>query len=99
MIDPFVQLLSTLIYLYSLAVIAWAVIGLLINFDIINRNNQFIFRLQAFLNQLVEPALKPIRRQINRLLPALQGVDISPIILLVLLQFTQNVLHKYFMGW
>ncbi len=96
MLNPFIELIATLIRLYSLAVIIWAVLSLLINFDIINRSNLFVMRVMFFLNQIIEPALRPIRRLLNRLIPALQGVDISPIILLVLLQFVQNVLYTYF---
>lgn len=96
MLNPFIDLFATLIRLYSLAVIIWAVLSLLINFDIVNRSNQLISRVMFFLTQIIEPALRPIRNFLRKLLPALQGIDISPIILLVLLQFAQNVLYSYF---
>ena len=43
------------------------------------------------LQALTEPLLQPIRRLINRILPNLRGVDISPIFLLLGLMFLNNV--------
>jgi YggT family protein len=47
--------------------------------------------LVALLYRLTEPVLRPIRN----LLPNLGGVDISPIILILLLLFISRLLHEY----
>ncbi len=89
---PFILLLSNIIELYSIVVIAWAVLGLLISFRIVNAYQPVVRKAEDVLNRLVEPALKPIRR----VLPNLGGVDISPIILLLLLNFLKSALFYYF---
>jgi YggT family protein len=92
MLNPFVNLLGNLIYLYLLCVIVWAVLSTLISFKIINGYQPLVQRISYALNRLVEPALKPIRRY----LPDLGGLDISPIILILLLHFAREVLYTYF---
>lgn len=89
--NPFVMLLSNVIQLYSFVVLAWAVLGLLIYFNVANRNHPVVSKLDEVLGKLVEPALKPIRRA----LPDLGGVDISPIVLLLLLHFLNYALVYY----
>ncbi|MBV8938219.1 MAG: YggT family protein [Alphaproteobacteria bacterium] len=89
--NPFIQLISEVINLYSLVVFAWVILSLLIYFKIVNRGHPLVFRLEDVLNRLVEPALKPIRR----ILPDLGGVDLSPVILILLLHFLNNALFYY----
>jgi YggT family protein len=89
---PFTELLGDVIYLYMLCVIAWAVMATLISFKIINAYQPIVQRVMYALDRLCEPALK----QIRRFLPDLGGVDISPIILLLLLNFVRNALFTYF---
>ena len=50
---------------------------------------------RTFLNAVTEPLLRPIRR----LLPNLGGVDVSPIILILLIMFLQRLLGEYFPGF
>ena len=96
MLNPFIILISDIIHLYSLIVFIWAILGLLISFEIINRYNQIVSKVYYALTRLVEPALKPIRRVLNRILPDLGGIDLSPIALILLLQFFQNALQAWF---
>ena len=95
MLDPFIYLISSLIDLYIFVLIVWLVLSWLIAFNIVNRHQPFVLRLNYALSRLVEPALKPIRN----LLPDLGGIDISPIILILLLRFIDHALHQYFGGW
>jgi len=46
--------------------------------------------VRYFLAQLVDPLLRPIRR----VLPLMGGVDLSPIVLLLLIQIVEIVLHN-----
>ncbi len=96
MLNPFVELFSTIIQLYNYVLIAWVILSLLINFEIVNRFNPLVRKVEDILKKLVEPALKPIRKLTDRLLPNLGGIDLSPIVLFLLLQFIQNALYSWF---
>ena len=82
-------LFNKLIDLFVLAVILGAIFSWLIAFGVINMNNKFVYTLVDFLNRLTEPFLRPIRR----ILPDLGGVDISPIILILLLYTLQKLVN------
>lgn len=84
-----VVLLALQIYVWIL--IASAILSWLIAFNVINTRNQFVATVWDMVYRLTEPALRPIR---NRL-PNLGGIDISPIILLLLIYFLQSVIPRY----
>ncbi|SIR02770.1 MULTISPECIES: YggT family protein [unclassified Bosea (in: a-proteobacteria)] len=84
-----VVLLALQIYVWIL--IASAILSWLIAFNVINTRNQFVATVWDMVYRLTEPALRPIR---NRL-PNLGGIDISPIILLLLIYFLQSVILRY----
>lgn len=86
MIELF-SFISQLISAYIFIIIAAVIMSWLIGFGIINPYNQTARAIWNFLQALTEPALRPIRR----LLPDLGGIDISPIVLLLALQFVQQV--------
>jgi YggT family protein len=92
MLNPFVDLLSSVIYLYTIVLIAWTVLSMLISFQVVNAYQPVVRKLMHALNRLCEPALRPIQK----LLPDLGGIDISPIILILLLNFARNALYTYF---
>lgn len=85
-------LIDTLIWLYIVALIVMAIASWLIAFDVINRRNQFVAQLISGLYQITEPALRPIRN----FLPNFGGLDISPIILIVLLQALRILFAEIF---
>jgi YggT family protein len=64
------------------------VLSWLVAFGVVNRHNRFIGMLEDFLWRITEPLLRPIRR----LLPNLGGIDISPVILILLLVFLRRLL-------
>ncbi len=92
MLNPFVDLLANIITLFSYCLIAWVIIELLINFKVVNAFQPVVQKLRYALNRLCEPAL----RRIRKFLPDLGGIDIAPIILLLLLNFAQSALYRYF---
>ena len=92
MLNPFVDLLASVIQLYWWCVIAWCVIETLVSFRVINAFQPAVQKIRYALNRLVEPTLRPIRKY----LPDLGGLDIAPVILLLLLNFAQNALYRYF---
>ena len=77
--------------LYVWLLIASAILSWLIAFNVVNTRNQFVSAVAEFLYRITEPVLAPIRN----LLPSLGGLDISPIILILLLLFISRLLHEY----
>ncbi len=86
-----IWLIVTVIDLYKLAVLVYALVGLGIAFNIINRSQPFVQKLNYVLARLIEPVLAPIRKVI----PPLGNVDISPLILFLILGFIQRLIAPY----
>jgi YggT family protein len=80
--------ISLLLTLYIYVLVAAAVLSWLIAFNVVNPRNQFVSMVGEFLYRITEPVLRPIR---NRL-PNLGGIDISPIIVIVIIWFVQIVI-------
>jgi len=74
--------------LYWWIIIASAVFSWLYAFNVVNPRNQVVSTIGNFLFRITEPALRPIRR----VLPDLGGIDISPIILLLVIFFIRQFL-------
>jgi len=91
MINPFVELISKVIELYSYVVIAYLILTWLISFSIVNRYQPAVQKTNIALSKLCEPPLRKIRK----FLPDLGAIDISPIILILLLQFLDHALIYY----
>ena len=82
--------LALVLYIYLL--IAAAVLSWLIAFNVVNMRNQFVATIAEALWRLTEPALRPIRN----FLPNFGGLDLSPVVLILLLIFAQNLILEYF---
>ena len=80
-----------MIDIYTWIVIASAIMSWLVAFGVVNTRNQVIRFVVDFLYRVTEPVLRPIRR----ILPNLGGIDISPVILLLLLFFLRSLLAEY----
>jgi YggT family protein len=79
--------INMVIQLYIWIIIAGAIMSWLIAFNVINPYNQFVRSLWTGFNALTEPLLRPIRRW----LPDLGGIDISPMVLILICLFIQTV--------
>ena len=86
-----IALIDTVINIYIWVLIASAVLSWLVAFNVVNSRNRAIYTVGDVLYRLTEPALRPIRR----ILPNLGGIDISPIILILLLGFLRNLIMEY----
>lgn len=84
-----VGVINWLIELYKWVVIIAIIVVWLIQFNILDRRNRLVFSIADFLYRITEPALRPIRRFV----PNFGGIDITPIILLVLLWLLQIVVR------
>ena len=84
-------ILQNVIGLLVLAIIISAVLSWLVAFNVINLRNQFVYSVARVLDAVTTPVLRPFRRFI----PPLGGVDISPIIAILVLQG----LSRYLLPW
>lgn len=82
------ELLLIVIDLYQWVVIAHVVLSWLVQFNVINTSNRFVYLVGDFLWKATEPALRPLRR----ILPNLGGIDLSPVALLLLLWFIKRLI-------
>lgn len=84
-----IALFQTLYFILDIVwfiVIASAIFSWLFAFNVINSSNQFVGQIGSMLYQLTEPMYRPIRR----FMPNLNGLDLSPIVVLVIIFFLQR---------
>jgi YggT family protein len=87
-------ILDTAITVYIWILIARVVLSWLISFNVINQFNQGVRAVDNFCRVLTEPLLRPIRR----FMPDLGGLDISPIVLLLGIEFVRIFLFRALTG-
>jgi YggT family protein len=92
MTNPFLWLIHAVITIYIWVLIAAAILSWLVAFNVVNPYNQVVRNISEVLYRLTEPALRPIRS----LLPNLGGIDISPVILILLLLFIERLIFWLF---
>ena len=85
------QLILKILDIYSAIIIASAIMSWLVAFGVVNVRNQFIRVVVDLLYRVTEPVLRPIRR----FLPNLGGIDISPVVALLLIIVIQHVIQNY----
>ena len=81
-------IVSALFELAIMALVINAILSWLIAFDVVNMRNRFIYQLTRFLDAVTRPILRPVQR----LIPPFGGVDISPIIVIIVLVGIQRYL-------
>lgn len=81
------SLIVNLLGIYFWIVILSAILSWLIAFNIVNPRNQIVGSIAEVLYRLTEPMLAPIRR----FLPSIGGIDLSPLVLLVLIRVLQQL--------
>ncbi|HYZ22811.1 MAG TPA: YggT family protein [Rhodopila sp.] len=85
-------LVDEVLSLYAWAVILAAVFSMLAAFGVLDTRNRVVWTVGDFLYRITEPALRPIRR----VLPSFGNIDISPLILLLLLQAARMLLNSVY---
>jgi YggT family protein len=88
---PFIQLILLVLDIYFWIIVAMVVMSWLVAFNVVNPTNTVVRQIRYALFRLTEPLLGPIRR----VLPDLGGIDLSPVVLLILLWFVQNLVITY----
>jgi YggT family protein len=77
--------------IYIWLLIAAAVLSWLIAFNVVNTRNQFVAMVADFLYRITEPVLRPIRS----VMPNLGGIDLSPVILILLIILLKDIIVRY----
>jgi YggT family protein len=86
-----VLLLDTVLDLYIWALIISVILSWLITFNVINTHNRFVQSIGYFFARITEPPLRFVRRFI----PPFGGIDLSPIVVILLIYFIRNLLREY----
>ena len=89
MIGAVADVLLLILQLYTYVLIAAVIASWLVGFGIINSYNPIARGVLRALHGLTEPVLGPIRR----MMPALGGLDLSPLVLILIIMFIQSVLR------
>ena len=82
------NLIDNVVSLYIWILFFSVIASWLINFNVINTSNRVVYMIVDALYKLPEPALRPIRR----LLPNMGGLDLSPVVLILLLYFIRDLI-------
>jgi len=89
--DSLLLLISSVITIFIWLLIANAILSWLVAFNVVNTRNQFVSSIGNFLYRITEPPLRPIRK----IIPTFGGLDVSPIVLILLLIFLRNLMFEY----
>ncbi len=92
--DILADLIYTVAGIIRFLLIIYIIFSILISFNVINAYNQFVSIVFGSLYKLFEPMLRPIRN----FLPDLGGIDFSPIVLLLLVEFGARFLVRGLMS-
>ena len=84
-------LIDSLVSIYIWILIINALLSWLIAFNVLNTSNRFVYSLLDISYKMTDPLLRPIRN----FLPNLGGIDISPVILILLLMFIRNLAFEF----
>ena len=92
--EPLVWLILTVIDIYTYIVIIGVILSWLVAFNVINTSNKFVYMVGDMTHRLTEPALKPLRN----MLPNLNGIDLSPMALILGLIVAKKIVLNIYMG-
>ncbi|MBT3792271.1 MAG: YggT family protein [Rhodospirillales bacterium] len=84
-------LIDTILGIYTWLLFIWVMMSWLVSFDIINTHNRFVYLVMDFLHRITAPLIRPIQRMV----PSISGIDVSPIILILGIWFIRNLMHEY----
>jgi YggT family protein len=90
-----VWLISTIINIFIFVLIVQVIMSWLIAFNVVNTRNRFVYMVADIAYKITEPVLRPIRR----ILPNFGGIDLSPVVLILLLGFIQRLLPELLLGY
>lgn len=86
-----VQVILLILNIAWWIIIASAILSWLLAFNILDARNQFVRTITDFLYRMTEPLFRPIRR----ILPNFGGLDLSPLVVLLIIFFIQQIIYLY----
>ena len=89
--NSLLSLIIQIIGLYQFLLLVFIIATWLINFNIINTSNRFIYSTMDALYRICEPSLRFVRQ----FMPNLGNMDISPVVVYLLLWFIKSLLIEY----
>ncbi len=85
-----ITILAMITQVLVMLVIVQFIIGLLFAFNVVSPGNEFLRQVYDSIDRLLAPVLRPVRK----LLPDTGAIDFSPLILILGLQITIEVLQN-----
>ncbi len=89
--NSLLQFILRLLDFYILIVFFYVVVSWLFHFNILNNQNVFLWKVYESFKKLIDPPLNYIRRY----LPNLGGIDISPVLLILIIYLFKDLLEEY----
>ncbi len=89
--NSLLYLIIQIINLFQFVLIVYIILTWLVNFNIINTGNRFVYSILDTLYRLCEPSLNFVRRY----LPNFGSIDLSPIVVYLALWFIKSLLIEY----
>ena len=90
-IVPVIEVVVAILNIYWWLIVIQAVVSWLIAFNILNTYSRPVAMVLDFLYRITEPALRPIRQFI----PNMGGLDIAPLVLLLIIWFAEMELRQF----
>ena len=88
---PLLEVIIYLLWTYWYVVIAAVIMSWLIAFNVVNTRNQIVGMIADFLYRLTEPVF----RRIRQMMPNLGGIDLSPLIVLLIIYVIVRSIELY----
>ncbi|MGH6742248.1 MAG: YggT family protein [Bradyrhizobium sp.] len=85
------DIVMLVLQIYIWLLIAAAVLSWLIAFNVVNTRNPVVAAIADFLYRITEPVLRPIRG----MMPNLGGIDVSPVLLILIILLIENIIVRY----
>jgi len=85
-------LLYQALEIYSFIIIATIIISWLIAFNVLSMTHDITRKLISILGRLTDPVLRPVQRVV----PSIGGIDLSPIIVIFGIMLLQRIVYQVF---
>jgi YggT family protein len=86
MLAPFIEVILMLLSFVWWVIIASVVASWLVAFGVVNTRNDVVYRILDILNRVTDPIFRPIRRFV----PPMGGLDLAPMIVLLIIYVVQR---------
>lgn len=87
-------LLIQLLEIYTFIIIAAVIISWLIAFNVMSPSHPLTQKIMVFLAKLTDPVMRPVQR----IIPSIGGIDLSPIIVIFAIMLLQRIIFQLFVA-